>query len=78
MSKSPFLSAVTDLGSKFIIANPEQLGPPREKRMQISLPKADDFHSHLRQDALMKAVVPCIAQGGCGIAYVMVIFLIIN
>ncbi|EGF80916.1 hypothetical protein BATDEDRAFT_87985 [Batrachochytrium dendrobatidis JAM81] len=39
--------------------------------MSITLPLLDDFHVHLRQDALMRTVTPLIESGGCKLAYVM-------
>ncbi len=39
----------------------------------LVLPSANDFHIHLRQDDLMKMVVPRIAEGGVSLCYVMVL-----
>ncbi|CAG8671723.1 10148_t:CDS:2, partial [Ambispora leptoticha] len=39
--------------------------------VEISLPYASDFHIHLRQDALMRMVVPRILEGGVSLCYVM-------
>ncbi|RUS27631.1 dihydroorotase, homodimeric type [Jimgerdemannia flammicorona] len=38
---------------------------------EITLPTASDFHIHLRQDAMMRMVVPRVAEGGVSLAYVM-------
>ncbi|RUS18041.1 hypothetical protein BC937DRAFT_89203 [Endogone sp. FLAS-F59071] len=38
----------------------------------ITVRAASDFHSHLRQDAIMRMVVPRIMEGGVSLAYVMV------
>lgn len=38
----------------------------------LSLPYADDFHTHLRQGALMRAVTPLLNGSGVATAYVMV------
>ncbi|KAJ3189243.1 hypothetical protein HDU85_002868 [Gaertneriomyces sp. JEL0708] len=37
----------------------------------LELPLLDDFHVHLRQDALMRAVTPHVLKGGVKTAYVM-------
>ncbi|KAI9199238.1 uncharacterized protein BJ171DRAFT_462586 [Polychytrium aggregatum] len=37
----------------------------------LSVPLADDFHTHLRQGALMRAVTPLLKPSGVGLAYVM-------
>ena len=39
--------------------------------MSISIPQIDDFHVHLRQDALMRLVTPTLSSGGCKLALVM-------
>ncbi|RUS27000.1 hypothetical protein BC938DRAFT_483848 [Jimgerdemannia flammicorona] len=38
----------------------------------ITIPTASDFHIHLRQDAMMRMIVPRIAEGGVSLVYVMV------
>ncbi len=38
---------------------------------EITLPFVDDFHLHLRQDAMMRAVVPMVRSGGVGRCVVM-------
>ncbi|CAJ0846704.1 21553_t:CDS:10, partial [Entrophospora sp. SA101] len=37
----------------------------------LNITSACDFHIHLRQDALMKLVVPLVAEGGVSLCYVM-------
>ncbi|RUP47427.1 dihydroorotase, homodimeric type [Jimgerdemannia flammicorona] len=37
----------------------------------ITIPTASDFHIHLRQDAMMRMIVPRIAEGGVSLVYVM-------
>jgi len=37
----------------------------------LELPASADFHVHLRDGAMMKAVVPTIRSGGCNTCYVM-------
>ncbi|KAI8842971.1 hypothetical protein BC829DRAFT_401284 [Chytridium lagenaria] len=37
----------------------------------ITLPRIDDFHTHLRQGAMMKLVTPMLESGGVRTAYVM-------
>ena len=38
----------------------------------VKLPASADFHVHLRDGAIMEAVVPTIRQGGVDMVYVMV------
>lgn len=37
---------------------------------KLELPPTADFHVHLRQDAMMKAVAPTVVQGGVDTAFV--------
>jgi len=39
---------------------------------RLELPASGDFHVHLRDGAMMEAVVPTIRQGGVDVVYVMV------
>ncbi|KAJ3301777.1 hypothetical protein HDU93_006800, partial [Gonapodya sp. JEL0774] len=39
--------------------------------MSITIPLLDDFHIHLRQDALMRFVTPMVPTSGVGLALVM-------
>lgn len=40
--------------------------------MTLHINSPADFHVHLRQDEMMKTVVPMVRQGGVSLAYVMV------
>lgn len=40
--------------------------------MSLKIPGLADMHVHLRQDNMLKAVVPTVAEGGVSVAYVMV------
>lgn len=42
-----------------------------EKRMTLTMPVADDFHVHLRQEAMMRLVTPLVRVGGVGRCVVM-------
>lgn len=43
---------------------------------ELVIPSPADFHTHLRQNELMKLVTPHVKQGGMHLAYVMVLSLI--
>ncbi|TVY49564.1 putative dihydroorotase [Lachnellula occidentalis] len=45
--------------------------PLSSKFNGLELPASADFHVHLRDGAMMKAVVPTIRSGGCNTVYVM-------